>query len=45
MKHNVTPIKSDNEPLAFAELIFGNYFLEKTLEGYLARPTPTSSDK
>ena len=45
MKHNVTPLDSKNEPLAFAELMFGNCLLEKTLEYYPARPTSTSSDK
>ena len=45
MKHNFTPLDSENEPLAFAELVFENYFLEKTLQCYLTHPTPTASDK
>ena len=30
MKHNVTPLNDENEPLAFVELMLGNYLLEKT---------------
>jgi len=45
MKHNVTSLKVENEPLAFVKLMFGNCLLEKTLECYLAWPAPTSLDK
>jgi len=45
MKHNVTPLDGENEPFAFSDFMFSNYFLENTLEYYLTRPTPTSSDK
>jgi len=45
MKNNVTPLNGKNEPLAFAELMFGNCLLEKTLECYPARPALTSSKK
>jgi len=44
MKHNFTPLNSENELLAFAKLMFGNCLLEKTLECYPARPSPTSLD-
>lgn len=45
MKHNVTPLNGENEPFAFAKLMFGNCLLEETLECYLSWPAPTSSDK
>lgn len=45
MKHNVTPLNGENEPLAFAELMFGNCFLQKTWECYLKWPIPTTLNK
>ena len=45
MKHNVTPLDGENEPLAFAELMYRNCLLEKTLECYPTWLAPTSSDK
>jgi len=44
MKHNFTPLNDENESLAFIELMFGNYLLEKTLERFHTQPTPTSSN-
>jgi len=44
MKHNFTPLNGENEPLAFANLMFGNYLLETTLGCYPAQPTPTPQD-
>lgn len=39
MSHNVTPIKGENEPLAFVELMFGNF-----PRCYPAQPTPSPPD-
>lgn len=44
MKHNVTPLKDENELLDFIEIMFGNCLLEKTLECYPTWPNPTSSE-
>jgi len=44
MRHNVTPINDKNEPLAFAELMFGNYLLEIAMGCYPAQPAPTPPD-
>lgn len=44
VKHNVTPLNDENEPLDFVELMFGNCLLETTLECYPARATPTPSN-
>jgi len=44
MKHNVTPHNSDNEPLAFAKLMFGNCVLETTMECYLEWHSPSPPD-
>lgn len=44
MKHNVTPLNRQNEPMAFAELIFGNCFLETQLGCYLAQPSLVQPD-
>lgn len=44
MKHNVTPINGENEPLALTELMFGNYLLETMFGCYLAWPAPIPSD-
>jgi len=44
MKHNVTTLNSENEPLAFTKLMFGNYVLETPLECYTAWPALTSLD-
>lgn len=41
MKHNVTPINGENEPLTFVELMFDNWLLETQLGCYLVQPTPT----
>lgn len=41
MKHNVTPINGENEPLAFIEIMFGNCLLETTLGCYPTWPAPT----
>jgi len=44
MKHNVTPLNGQNELLALAKLMFGNYFLETQLGCYLAQSSPTPPD-
>lgn len=44
MKHNVIPLNNENKPLAFVELMFGNFLLETTLGCYPTRPTPTPLD-
>ena len=41
LRDNITPINGENEPLAFAELMFGNCLLETTLGCYLAQLAPT----
>lgn len=45
MKQKFTPLYDDKKPLDFVEIMFGNYLLERKLECYLARPTPTSLEK
>ena len=44
MKHYVTPINGENEPLDFMELMFDNYLLETMLGCYLARSARTPLD-
>lgn len=47
MKHTITPLDRHNELMAFAKLLFGNYFLETQLGCYLAQPSlvPTGDNE
>lgn len=40
MKHNMTQIEGHNEPVGFANIIFGNCFLKVDHICYLAHPSP-----
>lgn len=44
MKHNVTALNEENEPLDFIELMFDNCFMETQLGCYLAEPSPAPLD-
>lgn len=44
MKHTMTPLNGHNEPMAFTELLFENYFLETQLGCYLVEPSPLPLD-
>lgn len=39
MKHAITPYEGHNKPIVFADLNFGNLFLENDLGCYLAQPS------
>jgi len=40
MKYIITPFEGKNGHVSFADLIFGNCFLETGLGCYLAHPSP-----
>jgi len=44
MKHNVTPLKGENELLVLKELMFRNFFLETRLGCYITQPSMTPPD-
>lgn len=44
MKYIVTPLEGSNEPVSFADLIFGNCFLETYHGCYKAQLSPIPSD-
>lgn len=44
MKHTMTPLNGHNQLMGFAELLFGNYFLETRLGCYLTEPSLVPPD-
>ena len=44
MKHTITPFEGKNKVIAFANLIFGNFFLETDPGCYLAQPSLVQLD-
>ena len=44
MRHNVTLLEGKNEPIKFAHLVLGNYFIELELGNYQAEDSDNGLD-